>query len=176
MKKKRLIFALVVAMVIAGGLSMWWRLSLSEEYQRRKYFPMPVGDGCQLLDQTLGSHARDPAALIDVFSWRFKDGPNPHGLVFPDFFDVQHQALIRLLDLQLPLFGSKVSPPAGSGLKIDHSYAVLRSRNDSVIVVEGTPTLRPTAWDLRPWEGYWQAETLRLTPEGRLISREAVAP
>lgn len=165
----------LTAVMLVGlfvGLFIVWHDYRSEEWQRRQYFPMPVGDGCQLLDRTLGKHAREPQALFDVLAWHFEGGPNPYNLGLDQFCDVQHQALIRLLDLQGTVFHTSVAPPSSPCTGVDHTYAVERSRDTNLVVIEGTPTLRPTHWD-RPWEGYYDEETLEFAPDGRLLSRKA---
>src|SRR4051794_37049630 len=87
-----------VPLIALMGLFLWWRMYGAEEWQRRYYYPVPVGDGCQLLDQTMGGHARDPQALLETIAWDFEVGPNLYKLGQHEVWDAQHQALIRLLD------------------------------------------------------------------------------
>lgn len=129
-----------------------------------------------LLDAHLGASAWQPAALLDVLSWSCRDNnENPFGLGQPEFFDVQHQALLRLIDIQRHHFGRSTPPRNEHGTCIDHSFARVIERTDARIVVIGTATLRPRHYDKNSIHGpypYWQMERLTFSPAGELLFRE----
>lgn len=132
---------------------------------------------CKLLDLHLGSSAWDPTALLIAMTWEYQpDNNNPHGLGHPDFFDVQHQALLRLLDLQKTAFGRAALSRCKDGTFVDSSFAKAISRTESEIVVLGTGTLEPCHYDYSSIHGpdpYWQVERFRFTPRGQLLGRES---
>ena len=126
-----------------------------------------------LLDRTLGDRSRDPKALLESLTWKYNaTGSNACGLGHPDFFDVQHLALLRLLELQRPRFKISVPKSATSATGIDHSFASVKATNGMNLVILGTPTLKPIRYD-RPYEGYWDMHYFEFTPEGRFVSRRA---
>lgn len=130
-----------------------------------------------LLDSRLGASAWQPTNLLTVLAWEYHDkGTNPLSLGYPDFFDFQHQALLRLLDIQKREFGLSTAPRATNGTYIDHSGVWLVGRTNSQIIVIGTGTLKPVYFkhkSLFDQEGYWQEEQFTFAPDGRLLSRES---
>jgi hypothetical protein len=166
---RRLTQAFIITSLALVCAFAWWHHSGYDQWQPRQYYPHPPSDGCALLDQTLGSHARDRLALLEVLRWRYRqDGPNPHGLALSRFCDVQHEALLRLMALQSDQIPSA---PVPSTL-IDHTFIQIQSESPDRVVVLGTPSLLPDYYG-RPWEGYWRMELLTFTREGRLLSRAA---
>jgi hypothetical protein len=122
--------ALVVVAVAFFTLTCLWMLQQPREYK--------------LLDHHLGAKAWDPAALVVVLGWEYQpDNNNPYGLGHPDFFDVKHQALLRLLDLQKQAFGRSALARRKNGVFVDSSFARIASRSESEIVVLGTGTFEP---------------------------------
>jgi hypothetical protein len=126
-----------------------------------------------LLERTLGGRSRDPKALLETLTWEYRgNGSNAYGLDHPAFFDVQHSALLRLLDLQKSRFNTSIPKSKTGGVRIDHSLVRVNSTNGSNLVILGTPTLKPVRYH-RPEEGYWEMHFFEFTPEGRLVSRHA---
>jgi len=131
----------------------------------------------QILDSRLGASAWQPTNLVAILSWEYdRDGQNPLQLGYPDFFDFQHQALLRLLDIQHRQFGWRSLRRATNGAYIDHSGTYLIEHTDSQFIVIGTGTLKPVSVDRSPIDGaipYWQMERFTFTSAGRLLSRES---
>ncbi len=130
-----------------------------------------------LLDSRLGASAWQPTNLLAILSWEYRDdGKNPLHLGRPDFFDFQHQALLRLLDIQKREFGLSGPSRATNGTYIDHSEVWVVGRTNSQIVVIATGTLKPVLFENRSifdQDGYWQEEQFTFAPDGRLLSRES---
>lgn len=179
MKRSRIVVACVLA-ALAGGV-VWFKVwAEREELEcdgigwawRSKYYPVS-GDGCQLLDRTLGAQSRTPRELLQVMRWQYHKDParNPHGLGFPDFFDVQHQALVRLLALQQEVFGNSVPPQHEKTVRADHSGVRVRAEDAAGMTVEGTASVFPDEFDDHPWEGYFRYEAFQFDKDGRLLSR-----
>lgn len=130
-----------------------------------------------MLDSRLGKSAWQPTDLLAILSWEYHEkGANPFNLRYPDFFDFQHQALLRLLDLQGREFGPKAIPRAKNGTYIDHVVAQVSEHTNSGITVIGTGTLKPVHFEGRSIfdpDGYWQMERFTFASDGRLLSRES---
>jgi hypothetical protein len=129
------------------------------------------------LDSRLGASAWQATNLLVVLSWEYRDdGQNPLGLGFPDFFDFQHLALLRLLDIQRSQFGHSAPRRATGGDFIDHSYVHIIERTKSRVVVIATGTLKPVHFDRSGVDGpapYWQMERFTFASSGQLLSRES---
>ena len=129
-----------------------------------------------LLDSRLGASAWQPTNLVAILSWEYHtDHHNPFALGHPEFWHFQHQALLRLIDVQRTQFGHRAPPRATSGTYIDHSFAYLSERTNSRVVVLGTGTLKPVHFDRSSIHGpdpYWQMERFTFTLAGQLLSRE----
>ena len=134
-------------------------------------------DGCGLLDQKLGADARSPTKLLSVLGWRYdRDSTkNPHGLGHPEFFDIQHQALVRLLALQEDLFGKPAPPQHTETLLVDHAGASLISFENGVYLVDGSASIHPDEFDEPRPGGYFRWERFRFGGEGRLLDRSPIA-
>ncbi len=139
---------------------------------RSQYFAVG-GDGCGLLDKTLGASARVPGELLKVLDWRYDrdSAKNPYGLGHPAFFDVQHQALVRLLALQRKEFRVEVPPQRTPTLQMDHSGARVDERVHGIITVSGSASVYPDWFDAHPWEGYFFWETFTFDESGKLLIR-----
>jgi hypothetical protein len=130
-----------------------------------------------LLDSRLGASAWQPTNLIEILSWEYHaDNQNPFGLGHGEFSDFQHQALLRLIDVQGAQFGHRAPRGATSGTFIDHSFAHVSERTNSRVVVLGTGTLEPVHFERSSVHGsdpYWQMERFTFTLDGDLLSRES---
>ena len=136
---------------LAAGL-VWWS------------FPDPA---FELLDRTLGETAYDRKALLDVLRWRPSvEGGNPHGLEFHACCDVQHLALVRLVELQ----DGAAAVPAEGGTSFDSPSAQIESEGPRIVVVVGTASLVPDFHDSADI-AYYRANRFEFTPEGKLLSR-----
>ena len=172
--------AVLLSVTLAVGIIVIWNWTHREDLERdgvewayrSKYFPIE-GDGCQMLDRTLGSDARSPKRLLEVIGWGYNEdaSKNPHGLGHPEFFDVQHQALVRLLALQEDRFGIVPESQHTSSLFVDHTGAKLVEAANGVYVVEGSASIYPDRFDEHPWEGYFAWERFSFEQDGRLIER-----
>lgn len=133
-------------------------------------------DGCDLLDEKLGSEARSPAKLLEVIGWHYDRDPsrNPHGLGYPEFFDVQHQALVRLLALQEDEFGIDVPNQITETLLVDHSGAMLVSATTTDIVIDGSSSTQPDEFDGPRSDPYYRWERFEFDSSGRLQSRSPI--
>ena len=131
----------------------------------------------ELLDSRLGAEAWHPTKLLEVIRWDYHpENHNPFGLGYPNFFDFQHQALLRLLDIQGSAFGRVVPPRCATGVLIDHSSAIVEKWSDSDVVIVGTATLYPCLFESpngRDTDGYWQMERFVFARTGQLLSRNA---
>jgi len=131
----------------------------------------------KLLESHFGSGSHEPTNLFEIMSWQFRsDGPNPHGLSLHEFSDIQHQALLQLLDIQRDLFRHPALPRATGGTYIDHTVAEIRERSDTRIIVIGTGSRKPVYYDRSSVHGpepYFQLERFTFTSKGELISRES---
>jgi len=145
--------------------------ALAVSYFSLRPWPYP------LLDSRLGASAWQPTNLIAILSWEYHaDNQNPFGLGHPEFFDFQHQALLRLIDVQRAQFGHRAPRRATSGTYIDHSFAHVSERTNSRVVVLGTGTLKAVHFDRSSVHGpdpYWQMERFTFTLDGQLLSRES---
>jgi hypothetical protein len=169
---------LAVASVV--GIIAFWNWAHREDLEpdgmewayRSKYFPVE-GDGCQILDRTLGSDARSPKRLLEVLGWTYNEdaSKNPHALGHPEFFDVQHQALVRLLALQEDRFGIVPDARHTSTLLVDHTGAKVVEVANGVHVVDGSASIYPNQFDEHPWEGYFTWERFKFEQDGRLVER-----
>lgn len=132
-----------------------------------------------LLDSRLGASAWQRTNLLAILSWEYRaDGQNPHGLGHPDFFDFQHKALLRLLDIQRSQFGNNAPRRATGGTFFDHSYTEVAERTNSRVVVIAAGTLEPVHFDgssIHSPDPYWQLERLIFAASGQLPSRESYA-
>jgi hypothetical protein len=130
----------------------------------------------ELLDSRLGESAWQPTKLLEVMSWEYKENSqNPFGLGHPDFFDFQHQALLRLIDIQRRHFGHSAPPRNKLGTYIDHCFVAMKERSASQIIIIGTATLKPCRYDnssIHEPDPYWQMERLTFSPSGELLSRQ----
>lgn len=130
-----------------------------------------------ILDSRFGPSAWQPTKLLEVLSWPYHDNnQNPFDLGHPEFFDFQHQALLRLIDIQQEHFGHSAAPRNQDGTYIDHSFAHVIERTDSHIVVIGTATFKPCHYDNSSVHGpdpYWQMERLTFAHTGELLYRAA---
>ena len=130
-----------------------------------------------LLDSRLGESAWQPTNLLAILSWEYRaDGHIPLGLGHPDFFDFQHQAFLRLLDIQRAQFGHGAPNRATGGTYIDHSFANVTGRTNSQVVVIAAGTLKPVHFDGSSIHGpvsYWQMERFIFASSGQLLSRES---
>lgn len=139
-----------------------------------------------LLERTLGEKATNPGALLNVLAQQ-TDDKNPYGLEPHQWSDLQHQALLRLIDLQKPRFGVASVRPAVHGDGAESSFAHVETRTGKTgtvpgsIVVVGTQSREPDHWDKTYYwfgfwpvheEGYYYMERFYLTPEDRLVKRE----
>lgn len=176
---KKIILSLMLLAITGFGGFMYWAHIEDLEHDgfawtyRSKYYGVK-GDGCSLLDKTLGASSTDPTELLKVLGWSYDEKPmkNPFGLGFPDFFNVQHQALVRLLALQPTKFGIQPSLRQRYGGGRDHTGAKLISIEDGNYVVSGSASIRPDSFDDHPWEGYFAWEIFRFDRAGKFISRE----
>ena len=142
---------------------------------RSKYYPVH-GDGCQLLEKTLGADAQLPQKLMAVMAWtNDKDAArNPYGLDFPAFSDVQHQALVRLLAIQKKSFQVSPPPQHRATTRIDHTGAFVIDSDANGMIVEGTASVYPDEFDQHPWEGNYLLERFKFDAQGKLLERSAV--
>jgi hypothetical protein len=127
------------------------------------------------LDYRLHSDAWRPTKLLDVLSWKYQpNGESPLHLNEREFYAIQHQALLRLLDLQPNQFHKAVPVPTSGGTLIDHAYARIDASGPDGIVVIGTGTLKSFQVDdtLHGHEPYWQIERFVFASNGALISRQ----
>jgi hypothetical protein len=133
-------------------------------------------DGCMLLDQSLASEARSPKKLLEVMGWRYDRDPsrNPYGLGYPEFFDLQHQALVRLLALQDDVFGINVPAQNTSTLRVDHSGAMLLRSNSEGIVIDGSSSMQPDEFNGPHSDPYYIWERFEFDESGRFQRRTSV--
>ena len=142
---------------------------------RSKYFSVD-GDGCDLLDQKLGTGSRSPTRLLEVLQWLYDEdaSKNPHGLGYPEFFDAQHQALVRLLALQESEFGKEPPAQHWETLRADHTGVRFISSQNGVHLIEGSASVYPDEFDQHPWEGYYLWERFHFDGTGRLLDRSPI--
>lgn len=179
---KLILLALVAVPVVSIVSLKLWVAKEDLEFDgsawayRSKYYSVK-GDGCALLDKNLGASSARPAELLNVLAWKYDKDPgnNPFNLGFPDFFDVQHQALVRLLALQQKNFGISPPPPTHGSGGMDHTGASLTKIENGIFVVSGSASVYPDSFDDHPWEGYFRWETFRFDRDGKFISRSPSA-
>jgi hypothetical protein len=126
-----------------------------------------------LLDATLGKDASDSRKLLEILALNESHAglpTNAHGMTMLN--EIQHLALLRLLELQGGLFKTSIPAPAADSVGIDQSFAHVHGTNGSNLIILGTPSLKPVRYD-RPGEGYWDMQLFEFTREGRLVSRRA---
>ena len=133
----------------------------------------PTGDGCELLDEKLGSQARSPGKLLEAISWKYDrdQSRNPHGLGHPEFFDLQHQALVRLLALQEDKFGIDIPDQITDTIRVDHSGAMLVSTTSSGVVIDGSSSTKPDEFDGPHSDPYYRWERFEFNSSGRFQRR-----
>jgi hypothetical protein len=162
MKKTRLPTIVIVAVVIVL-FGIFVVQNISPRYE--------------LLDSKMGDSAWQPTKLLEAISWEYKENrQNPYGLGHHEFSAFQHQALLRLIDIQRKQFGHSAPNRNKEGTYIDHCCAYIKERNASQIVVIGTATLNPCHNDNSSVHGpdpYWQMERLTFSPTGELLFRHA---
>ena len=116
-----------------------------------------------LLDAALKGEASNPRALAEVLRW-FEDSPPTafHGNHI--LFDVQHQALPRLLDLQWPVFRQRISPANEKCAGADSPRILPLNASGATFQIIGTPSLDP---DYHETEGgYYSMEVFTFAEEG----------
>ena len=124
-----------------------------------------------LLDAALKHDASNPHALAEVLRWDIPPGAFGGNHIL---FDVQHQALLRLLDLQEPVFRQRIPAAAEKCTGADSPGILPLNLNASgeTFQIVGTPSLDP---DYQETEGgYYSVEAFTFTEEGRLVSRRCV--
>ena len=128
-------------------------------------------DGCELLDRKLGVEARTATKLIEVIGWQYDrdQSKNPYGLGHPEFFDLQHQALVRLLALQQDEFGIHLPEQISHTLRVDHSGAMLVNSNSSRILIDGSSSTKPDVFDGS--DSYYRWERFEFDSSGRFKGR-----
>jgi hypothetical protein len=136
----------------------------------------PTGDGCELLDEKLGTESRSPAKLLEVIGWQYDrdQSKNPYGLVHPEFFDVQHQALVRLLALQADEFGIDVPEQITNTLRVDHSGAMLVKSDSTGVVINGSSSTKPDEFDGPHSDPYYRWERFEFDSSGRFQRRAPI--
>ena len=163
------------------GYALWWchvedlRHDGFEWCYRSKYFPVK-GDGCGDLERVLTVDANSPQILLTVFEWEYDSGAskNPYHLDRRTFYDVRHQALVRLLALQKKEFGTKAPPQSDHQYGIDHSgVSVLSVNKAGDYLIEGTGSIFPDHFGQHPWEGYYHVEQFLFDSTGKLLDRGA---
>ena len=125
-----------------------------------------------LLDSALGERAYYPPALVDILRWNKKGVPP----IVPGndiLFEVQHLALVRLLDMQRPIFHNYISADKDDCTGADSSRVLLIGSGGQNVVIIGTGTLKPGFYD-SSGGGYFSVEVFEFTREGRLVSRRCV--
>jgi hypothetical protein len=154
--------AVTVILLILGGVAA--------------FLLWPTSDGCVLLDQKLGSEARSPEKLLEVIGWQYDrdQSKNPYGLGHPEFFDLQHKALVRLLALQDDAFGIDVPVQNPNTLKVDHSGAMLVSSNSEVVVIDGSSSMKPDEFNGPHSDPYYRWERFEFDRSGRFQRRAAM--
>lgn len=155
-------FVAIAILLILGGVAA--------------YLLGPTRDGCALLDQNLRSEARSPEKLLEVIGWKYDvdTSRNPYGLGFPEFFDFQHQALVRLLSLQHETFGIDVPKQNTNTLRVDHSGAMLISSHSESIVIDGSSSLKPDDFDGPHSDPYYMWERFEFDRSGRFQRRSPI--
>ncbi len=159
---KSRIVALVIVLSAVLGSAFWIHDQL-------------IYDGCVLLDRTLGPDARTPAKLFDAIGWKYDEDrrKNPYGLGYPEFYDVQHQALVRLVSMQKELFGEKGLPQCQRSIGMDSGGALMISFKGGVYVIEGSASIDPDYYDkfVTHDEGYYRWERFSFGKNGKLLGR-----
>ena len=141
------------------------------------FFAFPKNDGCELLDKKLGEDAQSPTKLLEVIAWEYNDdsSKNPHALGFSDFFDIRHQALVKLLAIQHKVFGDALPEQHHKTLRVDHSGARVIEENTDIVIVEGSSSIFPDEVDEPNGDGYYRWEHFTFDRSGKLISRSAIS-
>ena len=115
------------------------------------------------LDARLGAAAWQPTKLLETLALE----DETHG-------DLPYQALRRLLDLQQPHFHHPAPPHNCGGTGTADTFAHVKQRTKTRIIVIGTGTLQGCYTDTdREETPYWHMEKFTFSTTGELLKREA---